>query len=77
MSLQSGQRVEHERFGTGVTTLCTSDRTTIAFDEHGVKTFVTSMLEVKVLSAADTWMTDARGKPRAKTAPKAGTPPRT
>lgn len=50
MSLQSGQKVRHGRYGCGVTTVCTEERTTIEFEEHGVKTFVASLLEVEVLS---------------------------
>lgn len=62
--LQSGQRVQHTVFGCGVTTLCTDDRTTIQFDDHGVKTFVTSMLRVEVLSPPGSWVVDRRNKPR-------------
>ena len=77
MKLQSGQRVQHALFGTGVTTLCTEIRTTIAFDDHGVKTFVASMLEIEVLSAPGTSVADGRRKPQPKTKTKAGTAPRT
>lgn len=76
MKLQSGQRVQHALFGTGVTTLCTEMRTTIAFDDHGVKTFVASMLEIEVLSAPGTSVADGRRKTQPKTKTKAGTAPR-
>lgn len=75
--LQSGQRVQHARYGTGVTMLCTGGRTTIAFDDHGVRTFVASMLEVEVLSGPGTWVADGRRKPHPKIETKAGTAPRT
>jgi hypothetical protein len=39
-------------------------RTVISFDEHGPRTFVTSLLEVDLLSAPHTWETTIRGKNR-------------
>ena len=74
--LHTGQRVQHARYGPGVTTLCTELRTTIVFDDHGAKTFVASMLEVKVLSAPGTWVADGRRKPHLKGEGKAGPAPR-
>ncbi len=60
----AGQRVNHAVFGLGVTAATTSARTVVAFDEGGPKSFVTSMLEVEVLSAAHTWETSPRGMNR-------------
>jgi hypothetical protein len=77
MKLENGQRVQHALYGTGVTTLCTDVRTTIAFDEHGVKTFVASMLQIEILSAPGTWVADGRGKPHPKTETKPGAARRT
>ena len=48
-----GQWLSHERFGIGVTTRSTETRTTIQFDEHGTKTFVTEMLEAMPIPAPD------------------------
>jgi hypothetical protein len=62
--LAEGQRVSHSVFGIGVTTGSTGGRTTVQFDEDGPKTFVTSMLELEVLSAPHTWETTPRGKNR-------------
>ncbi len=59
--LEEGQRVRHAIFGLGVTTATTSDRTVVAFDRDGPRSFVTSMLEVEVLSAPHTWSTGPRG----------------
>ena len=50
--LREGQPLQHERFGVGTATHSTETRTTIDFYEHGVKTFVTSMLEVELLPSA-------------------------
>jgi len=62
--LAEGQRVSHSVFGIGVTTGSTGGRTTVHFDEDGSKTFVTSMLELEVLSAPHMWETTPRGKNR-------------
>jgi hypothetical protein len=59
--LVEGQRVRHAIFGLGVTTAATSDRTVVSFDRDGLRSFVTSMLEVEVLSAPHTWSTSPRG----------------
>ena len=64
-----GQRVNHAVFGMGVTTATTSARTVVTFDRVGAKSFVTSMLELEVLSAAHTWETSLRGVNRPDSAP--------
>jgi hypothetical protein len=63
-TLEAGQRVRHAVFGVGVTTSSSGGRTVVHFDEDGVKTFVTSMLDVAVLSAPHTWETGPRGMNR-------------
>jgi hypothetical protein len=63
-ALEEGQRVNHAVFGMGVTTSTTSTRTTVSFDRDGPRSFVSSMLEVEVLSAPHTWETSARGMNR-------------
>jgi hypothetical protein len=60
-ALEEGQRVRHAVFGLGVTTETTSARTMVFFDRDGPRSFVTSMLEVEVLSAPHTWNTTSRG----------------
>jgi hypothetical protein len=59
--LEEGQRVSHAVFGVGVTTSSSRGHTVVRFDQDGPKTFVTSMLEVDVLSAPHTWETGPRG----------------
>lgn len=63
-ALEEGQRVSHAVFGVGVTTSSSGGHTVVRFDQDGPKTFVTSMLEVDVLSAPHTWETGPRGKNR-------------
>jgi hypothetical protein len=62
--LEQGQRVSHALFGAGVTTSSGKGRTVVQFDDVGPKTFVTSLLELLVLSAPHTWETGARGTNR-------------
>jgi len=63
-TLGAGQRVSHALFGVGVTTSSSGGHTVVHFDQDGSKTFVTSMLDVAVLSAPHTWETGPRGDNR-------------
>lgn len=64
-ALEEGQRVNHAIFGVGVTTSSNGGHTVVRFDQgEGPRTFVTSMLQVDVLSAPRTWETTPRGKNR-------------
>jgi hypothetical protein len=64
-----GQRVSHAIFGPGVTMASSPGHTNVQFDAHGVKSFVTSLLELETLSAPHEWEAGPRGKnrPRAET----------
>jgi hypothetical protein len=66
--LEEGQRVRHAVFGMGVTTAATSARTVVSFDQDGSRSFVSSLLEVEVLSAPHTWETGPRGVNRPRPA---------
>jgi hypothetical protein len=59
--LAAGQYLQHARFGIGVATQSDESRTTIDFYEHGIKKFVTGMLEVQL-------MNDAPPRPKAEKA---------
>jgi len=63
-ALEAGQRVSHAVFGVGVTTSSSGGHTVVRFDQDGLKTFITSMLDVAVLSAPHTWETGPRGDNR-------------
>jgi hypothetical protein len=52
-SLAVGQWLRHRQFGPGVTVRSDAQRTTIDFDEHGRKVFVTDMLEVELTGAPE------------------------
>src|SRR5262249_51813066 len=45
-AFHEGLRVSHARFGAGVTMASSGGRTSVQFDDHGVRTFLTSMLEL-------------------------------
>jgi hypothetical protein len=67
--LDEGQRVRHAVFGIGVTISASRARTVVRFDEEGPRTFVTSMVELEVLTAPHTWETSPRGVNRPCRAP--------
>lgn len=47
--LPEGQYIKHTVYGLGIVTEADSDRTTIQFESHGVKKFVTSIMSAEVL----------------------------
>jgi len=47
-ALQEGQYVKHFRYGFGVITASNVERTSIDFDLHGIRKFVTSLLVVEL-----------------------------
>jgi hypothetical protein len=61
---EPGQRVNHAVFGVGVTAASSGAHTVVCFDKGGPRTFLTSMLEVEILSPPNTWETSARGTNR-------------
>lgn len=49
--LEEGQTIRHDQYGVGTVTESNSDRTTIDFDQHGVKKFVTSIWSAELVGA--------------------------
>jgi len=47
--LAEGQAVRHEQYGTGIVTESNTERTTIDFDDYGVKKFVTSIWTAELI----------------------------
>ena len=47
-ALEEGAYIKHFQYGLGVVTESNSDRTSIDFDLHGVKKFVTSIMVVDI-----------------------------
>ncbi len=63
-ALAEGQYIKHFQYGLGVVTESDAERTTIDFDLHGVKKFVTSLMVVD--PAEGTPPKRPRGKRRKK-----------
>ena len=67
--LVEGQSVRHEQYGIGTVTESNTERTTIEFDNHGMKRFVTSIWTAEVIGEAPTER-PARRRARRKSAKK-------
>jgi hypothetical protein len=50
--LAEGQSIRHVQYGMGVVTQSNSERTTIDFDEFGMKKFVTSIWSAEMVGEA-------------------------
>ena len=50
--LSEGQYIKHEQYGFGVVTESDAERTTIDFDSHGKKKFVTSLMSAELVGDA-------------------------
>ena len=50
--LEEGQTIRHEQYGMGTVTESNSDRTTIDFDNYGMKKFVTSIWSAELVGDA-------------------------
>jgi hypothetical protein len=52
--LVEGQTIRHQQYGVGAVTESNTERTTIDFDDHGVKKFVTSMWTAELIGEPPT-----------------------
>jgi hypothetical protein len=50
--LEEGQTIRHEQYGIGTVTESNTERTTIDFDNHGMKKFVTSIWTAEIIGDA-------------------------
>ena len=50
--LVEGQTIRHGQYGVGIVTESNNDRTTIDFDDHGMKKFVTSIWVAELIGEA-------------------------
>jgi hypothetical protein len=69
--LSEGQRLRHDQYGLGVVTESDPERTSIEFDDHGPKLFVTSMMKAQLVGEAPPKKTKARRRraPKVSVAP--------
>jgi hypothetical protein len=68
--LVEGQEIRHQQYGMGTVTESNNERTTIDFDDHGVKKFVTSMWSAELVGEPPA-QPPARKRGRRKSAKKA------
>ena len=52
--LVEGQTIRHHQYGVGTVTESNIERTTIDFDDHGMKKFVTSMWTAELIGEPPT-----------------------
>jgi hypothetical protein len=50
--LEEGQTIRHEQYGIGTVTESNTERTTIDFDNYGVKKFITSIWSAELIGDA-------------------------
>ena len=67
-ALAEGQYVKHFQYGNGVVTESNEDRTSIDFDLHGPKKFVTSMMVVEPAEGTPPKRAGGRRRKKAVTA---------
>jgi hypothetical protein len=68
-TLVEGQSIRHEQYGMGIVTESNTERTTIDFDDHGVKKFVTSIWSAELIGEPPaTPPTKRRGRRKTKKA---------
>jgi hypothetical protein len=70
-ALQEGAYIKHFQYGLGVVTESDSERTSIDFDLHGMKKFITSIMVVEPAEGTPP-KRSRRRKKLAVVAPKAG-----
>jgi len=62
--LVEGHKIKHELFGEGVVLETDEERTTVFFDQHGEKKFVTSLFNCEITGEAPKRKTRGRRKAR-------------
>ncbi len=60
--LLEGHKIKHELYGEGVVTESDEERTTVDFNDHGTKKFVTSLMTCEIIGEAP--KRKARGRRR-------------
>lgn len=66
--LSEGQRLKHDVYGMGVVIASDPDRTSIDFDDHGGKLFVTNLMKAELIGEAPPKRLKARRRRAKKTA---------
>jgi hypothetical protein len=69
--MQQGQTIKHDTYGLGIVTASDQERTTIDFDDHGTKMFVTSIMTAELIGEAPAVPPKTKRRRKASTAAKA------
>jgi len=73
-ALAEGLYIKHFQYGCGVVTQSDTERTTIDFDTHGVKKFVTGIMVVEPAEGTPPKRSKSSHRKKAAAAPVAGAP---
>jgi hypothetical protein len=65
--LSEGQTIRHQQYGIGTVTESNNDRTTIYFDNHGEKKFVTSIWSAELIGEPSDRPVRRRGRRKSAT----------
>src|ERR1700720_3835817 len=69
--MQEGQTIKHDVYGLGIVTASDQERTSVDFDDHGPKLFVTSMMTAELIGEAPATPPKTKRRRKASTAAKA------
>jgi hypothetical protein len=69
--MQEGQTIKHEVYGLGIVTSSDVERTSVDFDDHGAKLFVTSMMTAELIGEAPAVPPKTKRRRKASAAVKA------
>ena len=69
--MQEGQTIKHEIFGMGIVLSSDPERTSVDFDDHGSKLFVTSLLSAEIIGEAPATPPKTKRRRKASAAAKA------
>jgi len=69
-----GQYIKNSQYGCGVIVKCDAERTTIDFDSHGIKMFVTSLMVIEPAEGVPPKRRRAKRVKAAKPAPTLASP---
>jgi hypothetical protein len=70
-TMQEGQTIKHDVYGLGIVTASDAERTSVDFDDHGPKLFVTSMMTAELIGEAPATPPKTKRRRKASTAAKA------
>src|SRR5579862_3271054 len=63
-AMAEGQTIKHEVYGLGVVTASDGERTSVDFDDHGAKLFVTSIMTAELIGEAPATPPKTKRRPR-------------